>query len=225
MNPVCVSTWSLPGQKHFQAFLDTAKKHGIDPVNADPEPWPGTSWENKEWWRKSAAQARFVLENNSKFTHFLFCDSYDIMFAAGWDEILKKFEALNSEIVFAAESYPWPDTSQAPIYPATPHRAKYANAGFWMATSDAATHFTRDLAEIAVRKEKCDQGIIVDMFLSGKYPIKLDTACSICFCCNLDSTGFLEFKNGRIHTTDTGEAPCLFHGNGNAPMEKVTKWI
>src|SRR4029077_13238055 len=131
MKPVCASTWHGSGSKYFGAFLDTAKKHGIDPQNFDPEKWPGDNWQNIEWWRKSAGQARFVKEHASEYSHFLFVDSYDVVFAAGWDEILEKFRRLDSPIVFGAECYCWPDLSQIPLYPQTPNRCKYLNAGMW----------------------------------------------------------------------------------------------
>lgn len=218
--PVAVSTWGPP-QKDFASFLATAKKHDIEPQNADPETWPGAMWNEREWFRKSQAQARFVQEHANEFTHILFCDSYDVIFATGWNEILRKFEALDSPIVFGTECNPWPDPAQASLYPETPHRCRFLNAGFWIASAEAAIPFTQALAEIAGRREKCDQGIVVDMFLSGKWPIKLDTACSLCFCMNLDSPNFLDVSGPRPITTDTKEQPCMFHGNGGSSLASV----
>lgn len=223
MNPVLVSTWGPP-KKYFGAFIDTAGRHGLVPWNADPDDWGSDDWRLIPWWRKSAAQARFIREH-PEFSHFCFTDSYDIVFAAGWDEILQKFAALSSPIVFGAECYCWPDINQAGAYPASPHRCRYLNAGFWMATAQAALPFAQELAEIAARKEKCDQGIVTDMFLSRRHPIALDTACSICFCCNLDSLAFLREDGQRFVTTDTGERPCLFHGNGGSNLLGIIKHI
>ncbi len=226
MKPVCVSTWSLPGQKFFDAFLITAARNGIDPQNADPNFWAGTSWQDKEWFRKSEAQAKFVRDTMDRYTHFLFCDSYDILFAAGWDEIMMKFERLNSPIVFGAESYPWPKTEQAVLYPPTEHRCKYLNAGFWMGTAQAALAFLEDIEKVAAKREQCDQGIAVDAFLSKRHPIVLDTACSLLFCCNINSLDFLELTPGkRPMTRDTMEQPCLFHGNGNSPLMPILQCL
>lgn len=215
-----VSTWG-DSRKFFGAFMETARRNGLNPINADPNNWPGTSWENIEWFRKSEAQARFVRENWNTYTHFMFTDSYDVVFGAGEWEILDKFKALKSPIVFAAECCPWPKKEQAVLYPPTDHRCKYLNAGFWMATAEAALPFVDDLAAIASKREQCDQGIVVDMFLSGRHPIKLDTACSIAFCCNLNSLDFLDLSGMRPKTTDTNQEPCLFHGNGNSPLGAV----
>lgn len=225
MKIAVASTWHGSGQKYFNDFQESARAFGIDIHNFDPEKWPGEDWRTIEWWRKSAGQARFVKENADKYDCFLFVDSHDIVWATGLDEIVKKFLRISSPIVFAGECYCWPDKAQAPLYPHTTHRCKYLNAGMWMATAEAAVPFTQELAEIAARKEKCDQGIVVDMLLQRKHPIKLDTACSLCFCLNIDSPSYLDFSGERIRTNDTGETPCLFHGNGGSDMVPVIKHI
>lgn len=223
-NPVHVSTWGTP-RKYFAAFQATAKRHGLEPQNADADDWPGADWTQIPWWRKSAAQAKFVCDNAGKFTHVMMTDSYDVVFAAGWEEILTKFEKLNSPIVFASECYCWPDINRAGQYPACPHRCRYLNAGMWIATMEAAIPFTTELAAIAARREKCDQGIVTDMLLSGRHPIKLDSTCSLCFCLNLDSPKFLDLSGARPKTTDTGEEPAMFHGNGGSSMLGVIEKI
>jgi hypothetical protein len=216
MNPALVSTWGTP-KKFLDVFLKSAKIHGLHPHNSDPGDWPSRD----DWWRKNLAQARFVSDHASEYTHFMFTDSLDVVFAAGWDEIIPKFEKLNSPIVFASECYCWPDTGQANLYPEVPHRCRFLNAGFWMATSEAALSFTKELSNIAKGGPKCDQGIVVDMFLSKKYPIVLDTACSICFCMNMNSPEYLNMDGPRPITTDTKEQPCMFHGNSGVSIHSI----
>lgn len=216
------STWHGEGSKYWHAFQDTARRQGITVHNFDDSKWPGDSWQTIEWWRKSAGQAKFVQEHADDYDFFIFVDSHDVVFAAGLEEIFTKYMALNSPIVFGAECYCWPDQAQAALYPPTPHRCKYLNAGFWMASTRAALPFTQELAELAARKDKCDQQIVVDMLLSKKHPIVLDTACSLCFCCNMDSLSYLDLTTGNRPTTkDTGEQPCLFHGNGASDLRGI----
>jgi hypothetical protein len=220
MNPVLVSCWGRP-KKYFDAFGRTSERHGMTPYNADPNDWGGDDWRTIEWFRKSEAQAKFVREHAEQYSHFMFTDSYDVVFAAGWDEILPKFLALDSPIVFAAECFPWPKEAQAKLYPDTSHRCKYLNAGFWMGEAKAALAMLEDLAVVAAKREQCDQGIAVDMFLSRRHPIVLDTACSLCFCMNLDSANFLNLEGVRPKTTDTLQQPCMFHGNGGSDLSGV----
>ena len=223
MNPCHVSTWG-DQRKYLGAFLESAKKVGLDPQNADPDVWPGTDWQSIEWFRKTRAQYKFV-RDHPEFTHFTFTDSYDVICAAGWPEIMAKYEAMKSPIVFGAECYPWPKVEQAMLYPDTPHRCKYLNAGFWMATREAAELFLADIAAIAEKREQCDQGICVDAFLSKRHPIALDTACSLLFCMNIDSPNFLDLSGARPKTRDTGEEPCFAHGNGNSSLQGVIECL
>jgi len=218
MNPVCVSTWKEPdGDRHFGSFIASARRVGIEPKNADQNIWP-----HNEFFRKTAAQAGFARNNINRYTHFLFCDSYDVLFSAGWDEIMPKFDKLKSPIVFGTECHPWPKAEQASLYPSTEHRCKYVNAGFWMGESFAVMSLLNELESTAARREQCDQGIMVDIFLSRSHPIILDTACSLLFCCNLNSLEYLDLTQGRRPTTkDSFEQPCLFHGNGGSDLGRI----
>lgn len=219
------STWHGEGQKYWHAFMDTAKRQGIEVHNFDPEKWPGDDWRTIEWWRKSAGQAKFVKEHADDFDYVIFVDSHDVVWAAGLDEIFEKYLRLNSPIVFATECYCWPDQAQAARYPETPHRCKFVNAGFWMASMKAALPFTEELAELAALKDKCDQQIVVDMFLSKKHPIELDRTCSICYCMNMGSDQLLDLTGPRPKAKDTSEEPCIFHANGASPLLEVIQKI
>jgi hypothetical protein len=225
MNPVLVSTWGPTPKKYLGAFLDTAKRQGLNPQNFDDTDWPGSDWTTIPWYRKSEGQARFVREHASEYSHFMFTDSYDVVFAAGWREIMEKYERFDSPIVFASECCPWPNAKQAVFYPETKHRCKYLNAGFWMATTEAAIDLLTEIETVASKREQCDQGICVDAFLSRRHPIKLDTACSLCFCCNLDSLSFLDLSRDRPITKDTGEQPVMFHGNGASPLQGIIECL
>lgn len=223
MNPVCVSTWGEP-QKYFNYFMATAKKNGIEPINADPEVWPGgTDWRLIPWWRKSHAQAEFIRKYGNLYTHYLFCDAYDIVFAAGWEEIIEKFKSYNSPIVFGTERNCWPDLNLASKYPESPYPTRFLNAGFWIAETDAALKFAEVLEQKAQEKTKCDSGICVDLFLSGQHPIELDRDCRLFFCCNMDSLNYVKKENGRVVNTQSGQCPCLFHGNGASDLMHIIK--
>lgn len=219
INPAHVSTWGKPA-KAFDAFIRSATRVGLKPHNADPTIWPGEDWRTIEWFRKTQAQFRFVMEH-PEFTHFLFTDAYDIICAAGWDEIMAKFKSINAPIVFGAESYPWPNKEQADRYPLSVHRCRYLNAGLWMGERAAAMEFLAHISAIAAKREQCDQGICVDAFLSGRWPMKLDTACMLLFCMNVGSQEFLDCSGDRPVVKDTNSQPCFFHGNGNSDLSPV----
>lgn len=220
-----VSAW-FDQRKHLRAFLETAKRNGIQPHNADPEIWgDGQDYRTIPWWRKSAAQARFVREHEKEYDYFAFTDSYDLLWAAGKDEILSKFLAYNSPIVFGSERYPWPKPEQAKDYPPCPYPTRFLNAGFWMATTEYAMKLAEILSHDAQNRKQDDQGFCIDLFLSKKLPIALDNKCSLLYCCNMDSLDHLSLENGRIKAVETGEFPCMFHGNGNADIGRLYPWL
>lgn len=222
--PVAVSTW-FDNQKYFPQFIESARRNGIELHNADSSTWGGNDWRVIQWWKKSDAQARFVREHAAEHTHFMFTDSYDIIFAAGWDEILTKFESYQSPIVFGTERYCWPKLEQAALYPPCPYPTRFLNAGFWMATTEWALKMATILAEQAAKKDRCDSAICVDLFLSKTMPIVLDNKCSLLYCMNMDSASHLAFENGRIKALETGENPCVLHGNGGSSMDSIVKWL
>lgn len=224
MRHVAVSTW-CDTRKFGNQFLETAKRCGIEPQNADPERWPGTDWRDLPWWRKSAAQAKFIREHADEYDLFMCTDSFDILFSAGWDEIEAKYLAMNSPIVFGTERYCWPKLEQAELYPPCPYPTRFLNAGMWIATTEWALKMATYLSEQAAKKDRCDSAICVDLFLSKTMPIALDNKCSLLFCCNMDSMDHLGFENGRIKALETGEFPCLWHGNGNSDLHRLFKWL
>lgn len=224
MKPCHVSTWGSP-KKHLDYFLRSCRMNGLHPQNADPENWPGADWTEIDWSKKTKAQQQFLADHRNTYTHWLFTDSYDIICAAGWEEIIAKFEAFKSPIVFASESHPWPKVEQAALYPDTGDRCRYLNAGLWMATTEAAEMFLEDIAAIAAKREQCDQGICVDAFLQQRHPIVLDTKCSLCFCMNMNSPEFLDCTGQRPRTKDTGEEPVFFHGNGASDLTPVIQCL
>ena len=83
----------------------------------------------------------------------------------------------------------------------------------------------KENADPAKVNKQCDSGICVDLFLSKQLPIVLDNACSLLFCCNMDSMDHLVFENSRIKSVETGQNPCLFHGNGNANLGRLYPWL
>lgn len=59
--------------------------------------------------------------------------SYDLIFAGGPEEILRKFQQANHKVLFAAEGLVWPDKQLADKYPLVRTGKRYLNSGggFW----------------------------------------------------------------------------------------------
>lgn len=212
MNPVCVSSWS-GDRKFLRWFLASASKHEIEVINGDDTSWSG-------WHCKSIFQYNFIKKHKKDYTHFLFVDSYDSLFCAGWGEILWKYLKINKPIVFAAEPYCWPNIHQIPAYPSTNHRCRYLNAGMWIGEAEAAMELMEWIIPKARNAEKCDQGLSVDAFLTGKFPMTLDYKGELCHCLCLDGKQFLKYDEGRMVNIHSGVRPVLLHGNAGVAMQE-----
>lgn len=55
--------------------------------------------------------------------------SYDLIFAGGPEEILRKFQQVNHKVVFAAEGVIWPDAHLAEKYPYIRSGKRFLNSG------------------------------------------------------------------------------------------------
>lgn len=60
---------------------------------------------------------------------FSFLLSYDVIFAGGPEELLKKFQETNHKVVFAADGLIWPDKRLADKYPVVRSGKRFLNSG------------------------------------------------------------------------------------------------
>lgn len=56
-------------------------------------------------------------------------NSFDVIFAGGPEEVLRKFHKSNHKVVFAADGILWPDKRLADKYPVVHFGKRYLNAG------------------------------------------------------------------------------------------------
>jgi hypothetical protein len=154
------------------------------------------------------------------YTHILFCDAYDVVFASDLSRITETFLSFKSAIVFSTERRCWPDPNR--VYPecATPYR--FLNSGLWMGEIKAAKEMINRILLNGVPLENLsDQQLYTEMFLSGNAPITLDYKCSL-FQSLYGSVDDLEInQSGRIKNRITGESPLVFHGNGSSSLYSV----
>jgi procollagen-lysine,2-oxoglutarate 5-dioxygenase, invertebrate len=55
--------------------------------------------------------------------------SYDVIFLAGVEQLVEKFEKSGARILFSAEGYCWPDKSLVSQYPNVLQGKRYLNSG------------------------------------------------------------------------------------------------
>lgn len=85
---------------------------------------------------------RFDVAVHSKYFVFpikltIIC-SYDVVYTANLDVIVKKFKDTGAHILFGAEPYCWPDETVDHLYPTVDYsQARFLNSGMFIGESEA----------------------------------------------------------------------------------------
>ncbi|KAM4718872.1 procollagen-lysine,2-oxoglutarate 5-dioxygenase 2 isoform 2-T2 [Anableps anableps] len=152
----------------------------------------------------------------------LFVDSYDLIFAGGPEEILRKFQQANHKVLFAAEGLIWPDKRLADKYPLVRSGKRYLNSG---GIIGYAPYITRIVSQWELHDNDDDQLFYTKIYLD---PLKreslnmtLDHKCQIFQNLNgaVDEV-LLKFGSDRVRVRNTAynSLPVVVHGNGNTKM-------
>jgi len=160
---------------------------------------------------------KYATENN---TVLMFTDSYDVIFTAGYEEIIKKFLAQDANIVFSAENFCWPDANLAPSYPHVKEGYRFLCSG---GIIGYAPTFYSILNEKAIEHTDDDQLYYSKIYLSDntKYKMKLDYRANIFQNLNGNQDDVeLNFRAGdaRIKNKVYDTMPCVIHGNGPSKL-------
>uniref|UniRef100_A0A3B3HII2 Procollagen-lysine, 2-oxoglutarate 5-dioxygenase 2 n=1 Tax=Oryzias latipes TaxID=8090 RepID=A0A3B3HII2_ORYLA len=149
-------------------------------------------------------------------------DSYDLIFAGGPEEILKKFKQANHKVLFAAEGLIWPDKRLTDKYPSVRSGKRFLNSG---GIIGYAPYINRIVSEWNLHDNDDDQLFYTKIYLD---PLKretlnmtLDHKCQIFQNLNgaVDEV-LLKFGTGRVRVRNTmyDSLPIVVHGNGKTKM-------
>ncbi|XP_077410030.1 procollagen-lysine,2-oxoglutarate 5-dioxygenase 2 isoform X2 [Vanacampus margaritifer] len=152
----------------------------------------------------------------------LFVDSYDLIFAGGPEEILRKFQQANHKVIFAAEGLIWPDKRLADKYPSVRSGKRYLNSG---GIIGYAPYINRIVSQWNLHDNDDDQlfytKIFVDPLQRDSLNMTLDHKCQIFQNLNgaIDEV-LLKFGTNRVRVRNTAydSLPVVVHGNGNTKM-------
>jgi hypothetical protein len=143
----------------------------------------------------------------------LFTDARDVIFAAGYDEILSTFLSMNTNILFGAETNLYPDKSL--IHGNEADKYRYLNSGLFVGyTSSLRKLFN----SIDIEHERDDQEALQKKYIEG-FPITLDSECKLFQNlwdesggrnCNFD----LLYQPTYIENLRTKTRPKIFHAPG-----------
>ncbi|XP_077365334.1 procollagen-lysine,2-oxoglutarate 5-dioxygenase 2 isoform X2 [Festucalex cinctus] len=152
----------------------------------------------------------------------LFVDSYDLIFAGGPEEILRKFQHANHKVLFAAEGLIWPDKRLADKYPSVRSGKRYLNSG---GIIGYAPYINRIVSQWNLHDNDDDQlfytKIFVDPIQRDSLNMTLDHKCQIFQNLNgaIDEV-LLKFGTNsvRVRNTAYDSLPVVVHGNRNTKM-------
>jgi hypothetical protein len=112
-----------------------------------------------------------------------FTDAYDTIFLANQDEILEKFNAFNSPLVFSAEVNCWPSNDLIPHYPVSNSCFKYLNSGGFIGVAGYLVELYRKYPSFFVdfnpKFNGSNQYYWHNIYLQNVDKIKLDHDCRI----------------------------------------------
>nr|XP_020457902.1 procollagen-lysine,2-oxoglutarate 5-dioxygenase 2 isoform X2 [Monopterus albus] len=149
-------------------------------------------------------------------------DSYDLIFAGGPEEILRKFQQTNHKVLFAAEGLIWPDKQLADMYPSVRRGKRYLNSG---GIIGYAPYIHKIVSQWNLHDNDDDQlfytKIYVDPLQRETLNMTLDHKCQIFQNLNgaVDEM-LLKFGTDRVRVRNTvyDSLPVIVHGNGNTKM-------
>ncbi|XP_071999185.1 procollagen-lysine,2-oxoglutarate 5-dioxygenase 2 isoform X2 [Engystomops pustulosus] len=153
----------------------------------------------------------------------LFTDSYDVIFAGGPEELLKKFQQSNHKVLFAAEALIWPDKRLADKYPVVRSGKRFLNSGGFIGYLSNLKQITQ---QWTLQDNDDDQlfytKIYIDQLQRERINITLDHKSQIFQNLNgaVDEV-VLHFENGRARAQNTQyeTLPVLVHGNGPTKIQ------
>lgn len=166
---------------------------------------------DKEWlgnYNTKLVELRNCLETLKRnYDWVLHLDAFDSLMIRPLEDIFA--QRLPGRMLWSAERNCYPCPELADKYPACNTSYKYLNGGCWLAPMTVALETMRTLKQHGGMN--CDQICWSNAYLSGA-PITLDNTCKVFMCLWGHGENELDAE-GR--NTETGERPCILHGNGN----------
>lgn len=209
MNILTVATDEDKGQKLLSSPFP------IKNIGAGVE-WRGGTMEGPGGGQKINL-IRKELNNYEDNDVILFLDGYDTFISvSSVDEILNRYLEFKKEVVFAAETFCWPDKSIQDQFPET-GGYKFLNSGCFIGT-------VKELKKIfseSILDHEDDQLYCQKQYLTNNYDIALDYESYLFFCMSGAENSWVYSQTSYIINTDTNCTSCVVHGNGGAEAKKA----
>ncbi|XP_035237773.1 procollagen-lysine,2-oxoglutarate 5-dioxygenase 1 isoform X1 [Anguilla anguilla] len=153
----------------------------------------------------------------------LFIDSYDVVFASGPKELLKKFKQARHRVVFSAETLIWPDRHLGDKHPHVREGKRFLGSGGFIGY---VPNLKELVADWAGKDNESDQLFYTKMYIDPEkrksINITLDSKCRLFQ--NLHGAideVVLKFEDGRVRARNVmyDTLPVMIHGNGPTKLQ------
>lgn len=209
----------------FKRFLRSAKHFNYTvKVLGRGEKWTGGDYLSAPGGgQKVRLLKAALLEMKSEDQVILFIDSYDVVFASGPKELLKKFQQTKHKVVFSSESLIWPDRHLEDKYPHVREGNRFLGSGGFIG-------YTPSIKEMVSNWTGGDSDsdqlfftkIYIDPAKRKALNISLDTKCRLFQNLHgaLDEV-VLKFEDGRVRARNVqyDTLPVILHGNGPTKLQ------
>lgn len=174
-------------------------------------------------WKVNLLKQEMEKIKDDENSMVMFTDSYDVVVAAGKEELLKQFDKFEAKIVFGSEGFCWPDSSLADKYPEVEEGKRYLNSGGFI--GKAGDIYDMLIAGGEIKNTEDDQLFYTKIFLNkelrNKFQMKLDNKAELFQ--NLNGAGEdveIRFTGSEpfLQNTAYNTMPLVIHGNGPSKL-------
>ncbi|KAM3618303.1 uncharacterized protein V6R79_018658 [Siganus canaliculatus] len=219
---VTVATKETDG---FRRFLRSAKHFNYTvKVVGRGEKWKGGDYMAAPGGGQKIRLLKAALEElKDQDKIILFIDSYDVIFASGPKELLKKFQQAKHKVVFSSENLIWPDRHLEDKYPHVREGNRFLGSGGFIGY---LSNVKEMVADWSGKDNDSDQlfftKIYIDAAKRKSINITLDSKCRLFqnLHGSLDEV-VLKFESGRVRARNLlyDTLPVLIHGNGPTKLQ------
>lgn len=209
----------------FRRFLKSAKHFNYTiKVLGQGQKWKGGDYVTAPGGGQKVRLLKTALEEMKKQDKIiLFIESYDVVFASGPKELLKKFQQTRHKVVFSSESLIWPDRHMEDKHPHVREGNRFLGSGGFIGY---LPNIREMVADWKGKDNDSDQlfftKIYIDPVKRKSINITLDSTCRMFQNLHgaLDEV-VLKFENGRVRARNLlfDTLPVIIHGNGPTKLQ------
>uniref|UniRef100_A0A7N6A4F6 Procollagen-lysine,2-oxoglutarate 5-dioxygenase 1 n=1 Tax=Anabas testudineus TaxID=64144 RepID=A0A7N6A4F6_ANATE len=225
LNKLLVVTVATKETDGFTRFMKSAKHFNYSvKVLGRGEKWQGGDYMSAPGGGQKVRLLKAALDKmKDEDRIILFIDSYDVVFASGPKELLKKFQQAGHKVVFSSESLIWPDRHLQDKHPHVKEGNRFLGSGGFIGYVPNIREMVSDWTG---EDDESDQlfftKIYIDPAKRKSINITIDSKCRLFQNLNgaLDEV-VLKFEDGRVRARNVlyDTLSVVIHGNGPTKLQ------